>query len=250
MRKKLLYICGVLWLFALIQMIYNFELKGEADIVTAFTNDMFLDTVSSVESTAFYGSVYLEDSQREQLLKDTAKEMGIVEPYIIHYEKTDSGKKVILTKEASSVTTTITLVTVETKVSAIIMSQKQYLTIDMEIENSLQSAVYYRNMVEEINEKMDLSADVYLYLKGNIRGDISYSEKNSITDNIIKNLNGKVVTENRGSDIFTVYAYTEDIDDYVVYGNTKTNINVVISFNDATGMTEVYMATPILNIDY
>lgn len=231
-------------------MIYNFDTKGDVDIVTAFTNDMFLDTVSSVESTAFYGSVYLEDVDREQILKDTAKEMGIMEPYNIHYEKTNNGKKVILTKEASSVTSTITLVTVETKVSAIIMSQKQYLTIDMEIKNSLQSAVYYRNIVEEINKKMDLSADVYLYLKGNIKGDISYSERNSIADHIIENLNGDIVTENRGTDIFTVYAYTEDIEDYVVYGNTKTNINVVISFNEVTGMTEVYMATPILNIDY
>lgn len=250
MRRKLLYICGILWLFALFQMIKNYETEKEPDIITAFTSDMFLDTVSEVKSMAFYGSVYLEEDARKKVLTDIAASLGIEEPYEIRTENTDTGRKTILTKGASSVTTTISLITVETKVSKIIMSQKQYISVDMEINNSLESAVYYRDIIDDLYGEMDLSADVYLYLKGNIRGDISNSEKNSIADNIIENLNGKIVTEKRGADIFNVYAYSENIEDYVVYGSTKTNINVVISYNDVTGMTEVYMATPVMNDDY
>lgn len=250
MRKKLLYICGVLWLFALFQMVKNYEEEKEPDIITAFTSDMFLDTVSQVKSTAFYGNVYLEEEDREKVIKEIASKLGIEEPYEITTEETDTGKKTVLEKNASSVTTVISLVTVESQVSKIIMSQKQYITVDMEISNSLESGVYYRDIIESIYEDMDLSADVYLYLKGNINGDISSSEKNSIADHIIESLNGDIVTERRSSDLFNVYAYSENIEDYVVYGSTRTNINIVISYNDITGMTEVYMATPIMNDDY
>lgn len=250
MRKKLIYICGILWLFALVQMIKNYEYEKQPDIVTAFANEMFLDTVSTVKSEAFYGTVYLEDNEREDILREVAEGLGINEPYEITYEDMKEGKKAILQKNASEVITTISLITKETRVNKIIMSQKQYIIINMEINNSLESAVHYRGIVKNLYREMGLSADTYLYLKGNINGEISYSEKNTITDNIIENLDGKVVTENRNGEIFTVYAYSEEIDDYVAYGSTKTNINVVISYNDVTGMTEVYMATPILNEDY
>lgn len=250
MRKKLLYICAALWLVALLQMIWNYEEQKEPDIITAFSNDMFLETVSTVKSTAFYGNVYMEDEEKEKVVRETAERLGIKEPFDITHEESESGTRVTLVKNVAAVRTSISMVTVETHVSKIVMSQKQYLQINMEIDNSLDSAVYYRGIIGDIYTGMDLSADIYLYLRGDIAGDISYSEKNSIADHIVENLAGKVVTEKRGSDIFTIYAYTDSIDDYVVYGSTKTNINVVISYNDATGMTEVYMATPILNEDY
>lgn len=250
MRKKLLYICGILWLFALFQMVKNFEEEKEPDIVTAFSSDMFLDTVSTVDATAFYGNVYLEEDDRDKLIKGIGERLGIEEPYEINHEETASGRKLTLEKTAASVVTEISLITTETQIDNFIMSQKQYISINIRINNSLESAVYYRDKIKTIYEEMDLSADIYLNLKGNIEGVISNSEKNSIADHIIESLNGKVVTENRKTELFTVYAYSEKIDDYVVYGSTKTNINVVISYNEVTGMTEVYMATPIMNEDY
>ena len=92
--------------------------------------------------------------------------------------------------------------------------------------------------------------DITLRLRGDIEGELSNSEKNDISDHILENVGGSVVTENRGADMYTIYAYADNIDDYVVYGTTKTNINIVISYNDVRGVTEVYMATPIMNEDY
>ena len=56
MRKKLIYICGILWLFAFIQLIVNYEEEKEPDIITAFSNDMYLRTLSTVKATGFYGN--------------------------------------------------------------------------------------------------------------------------------------------------------------------------------------------------
>jgi hypothetical protein len=50
--------------------------------------------------------------------------------------------------------------------------------------------------------------------------------------------------------MYTIYAYADNIDDYVMYGTTKTNVNIVISYNDVKGVTEVYMAMPVMDSDY
>ncbi len=249
MRKKLLYICGILWVFAFFQLIINYEEAG-GDIVTAFTNDNYLNTTSYIDAAALYGGMYLDDNEKKEVVSEVARELGINEPYELTIEDTESGTVTKLEKEASSVVTTITLTTVEKQVSAEVISLKQYVMVNMEVLNSLESGVYYREKIEKLFDDKKMSADVYLSLKGSISGTISNSEKNNITNNIINEMGGKIVTESRTNEIFTVYAFSDKIDDYVVYGTTKTNINVVIRYNELKNTTEVYMATPILNMDF
>lgn len=246
MRRKLIYICGILWLFALIQLIVNYEEAKEPDIITAFTNDMYLSTLSTVKATGFYGNLYMSAEEKERLAKTVAVGLGINDVYNIYTE----NNKTTLSKYVDGVRTVINVVTVENHVEKAILTQKQYVTIEMEFDNSLESAVYYRDKVEKLFEDMDIGADITLSLRGDIEGELSNSEKNVISDHILENVGGEVVTENRGADMYTIYAYTDNIEDYVVYGTTKTNINIVIAYNDVRGVTEVYMATPIMNEDY
>lgn len=246
MRKKLIYICGILWLFAFIQLIVNYEEAKEPDIITAFTNDMYLSTLSTVKGTGFYGNLYMSSEDKESLAKEVANRLGMDEVYDI---STEDGKTT-LSKSVSGVRTVINVITVESHVEKAVLTQKQYVTIEMEFDNSLESAVYYRDKVEELFEDMDIGADITLSLRGDIEGELSNSEKNVIADHILENVGGEIVTENRGADMYTIYAYTDEIEDYVVYGTTKTNINVVITYNDVRGVTEVYMATPIMGEDY
>lgn len=246
MRRKLIYICGILWLFALIQLIVNYEEAKEPDIITAFTNDMYLSTLSTVKATGFYGNLYMSVEDKENLAKTVAGGLGIDDVYDISTE----NNKTTLSKYVDGVRTSINVITVENHVEKAVLTQKQYVTIEMEFDNSLESAVYYRDKVEKLFEDMDIGADITLSLRGDIEGELSNSEKNSIADHILENVGGDVVTENRGADMYTIYAYTDNINDYVVYGTTKTNINIVIEYNDVRGVTEVYMATPIMNEDY
>lgn len=246
MRRKLIYICGILWLFALIQLIVNYEETKEPDIITAFTNDMYLRTLSTVKATGFCGNKYMSVEDREKLAKEVAGGLGINDIYDIYTE----NNKTTLTKYVEGVRTVINVVTVESHVEKTILTQRQYVTVEMEFDNSLESAVYYRDKVEKLFDYMDIGADITLRLRGDIEGELSNSEKNNISDHILENVGGRVVSENRGADMYTIYAYTDSIEDYVVYGTTKTNINIVISYNDAKGVTEVYMATPIMNEDY
>ena len=51
-------------------------------------------------------------------------------------------------------------------------------------------------------------------------------------------------------DVFNVYAYSDSIKDYVVNGTTKSNINIVMTYDSNADVTWIYVATPILSENY
>ncbi len=99
------------------------------------------------------------------------------------------------------------------------------------------------------NEKF-MYTDSILKAEGSIEGELNNTEKNNITDEIMKKLEAKVVTGNRDDSIYTVYGYCGKIEEYVVFGSTKTNINVAITYDEQNNLTRVYMATPIISTEY
>lgn len=249
MRKKLLTVCGLLWLFVFVQMIMNFEETKSEDIITAFGNEMYMDTFSSVSGRAYYKSGYISEEEKKQVLKDMARGIGVEEPYEIQEKESENGVEYVLYKKAEKVETHISIATVETQTDDVIICRKHYVLLDMEFENSIESGIYYRDKINSVYESQGMSADVYLYLLGNISGEISDKEKNQIADKILEGVDGENCVRNNGES-FICYGYSEGIEGYVTYGSFKTNINIVIRFNKYTNMTEVYMATPILNIDF
>ena len=59
-----------------------------------------------------------------------------------------------------------------------------------------------------------------------------------------------MVVEQRGDELYTVYAYTGLINDYVKSEGNKINVNIAFNYNEKKNKTNLYVATPILNQDY
>lgn len=55
---------------------------------------------------------------------------------------------------------------------------------------------------------------------------------------------------NRDEKIYTVYGYSDKTEEYVVFGSTKTNVNVAISYDENSNISKIYMATPIISEKY
>ena len=78
-KKRILYIGLALWLIAFLQMIHTGlnPVSEEEAIVTAFADNDFLNTVSTITASGNYKNIYLADSDREDLLLDLAHKLGI-----------------------------------------------------------------------------------------------------------------------------------------------------------------------------
>ncbi len=247
MKRGYIVILIVLWALAFAKFIDKRDVE-EADIVTAFSNDRFLSTNSHIKAVALYGNTYFSDDAKRDMLISVAGKLGIYDDFKFESSVNEEVISESLIKNSKYAVTEIKFVSVKNDRDA--MVERQYIMVDISIANSLESAVVYRDKIENVFEDMELKADVTLTLKGNISGNLSIDEKDAITDDIIENLGAEIVTQRRASDIYTVYAYSEGIDDYVVNGTSKTNVNIAVSYNELMNETNIYMATPIIDEGY
>lgn len=256
-RKALMALMAV-WLLAFAGLMNTWSRKQEkgTDIVTAFASGNYIDTNGTVSVYANYGNKYLSEEDKKQLIEKLAVAVGIqgeIDIYTERREKEDKTGATVITSYTSTTrnaATDIRIVTVESRKPDSSITLEQYILADISINNSLESTVYYDEKLQNAFEDMDISADVTLSLKGCVEGSMSNSEKNRICEDIIEKLDGKLVIGSRSDELYSVYAYTEKISDYVLNGTTKSNINIAITYDSDKDVTWIYMATPIIGESY
>jgi hypothetical protein len=85
-----------------------------------------------------------------------------------------------------------------------------------------------------------------LSLKGSVQGTLSNDKKNEICENIIEQLDGELVIGGENDEIYTVYAYTENIDKYVLSGSVKSNINIMVTYDRENDISWIQVGVPII----
>ena len=124
---------------------------------------------------------------------------------------------------------------------------EQYILMELSIDNSIDSAIYYKEKIEDELERLNIVADVNINLKGCVQGPLSNAKKNEICEDIIEELKGELIIGGENDDIYTVYAYSKNIKDYIINGSVKTNINIMISYDKEKDLSWITVGTPIIN---
>ena len=50
--------------------------------------------------------------------------------------------------------------------------------------------------------------------------------------------------------LYTIYAYTTYVSDFVMQEDQAVNVNIAMRYNEEEDKTYVYVATPVLGLDY
>lgn len=256
-KVKAIAVLAIVWVMAFIQLLHAWS-KGkdkEADIVTAFASGDYISTVGTISAYANLGKEYMSDEEKKNIINKIASSIGIegqIEIETVRDEKSENESVISssFSRKSSNAVTDISIVTIEHKQQDNTINMEQYILADISINNSLESTVYYDEKLQNAFEDMDISADVTLSLNGCVEGSMSNSEKNRICEDIIEKLDGKLVIGSRSDELYSVYAYTEKISDYVLNGTTKSNINIAITYDSDKDVTWIYMATPIIGESY
>ena len=99
-------------------------------------------------------------------------------------------------------------------------------------------------------DAMGIEGKVNVNLSGSLEGNLNYEQRNALADEWLKKLEAKVVTENRATDIFTIYAYTPGLKQYIKLGDEKINVNIAIGYDELNNTTQVYLSSPVSSLDY
>lgn len=255
-KGKALMALAAIWIAAFVLIVVTKENKtdGEQGIVTAFASGEYTQTNGNVYAYVNYGNKYLTDDDRKEIVQGIASALGIEQEITLDIKRSENTNGSSVTATYSLVTdktqTDISIITIENDNGDVVLSLEQYILVDVSIDNSVESAVYYKECIDKYFTAKGIDADITLNLKGSVDGALSNNEKNEICENILESLGGELITGSRSDELYTVYAYSDSIDEYVVNGTTKSNINVAITYDSVNDVSWVYVATPILSEMY
>ncbi len=213
-------------------------------------NSFDLEEVNA-QVTAFgeYGITHLTEDEKEKILKELAAGIGIEEPY--YFEQSENGENTekTLTKKSKNADTNIRLIT-RTDDYGTYYETTQYIEIDMDLKGNYACAASYKELLADIFNAQEIDGRVMINLKGSVKGALNYEEKNKLADSMLKALDADIKTENRESDLFTIYAYSDMIDESIVCAGQKVNINIAEEYDEVNNRTVIYLSTPFNNLDY
>lgn len=82
------------------------------------------------------------------------------------------------------------------------------------------------------------------------KGYLALPEKEKKAETILYRFKAEIIQSIKTEELFTIYAYTPLLDEYIVVENEKINLNLVYYFDEGKDETVLILATPIYNEDY
>lgn len=249
--KLTIYVIGVLWIAVIMQIAVNSLLRPNSNILEAFVSTNSEVTSFELEMAADYGTGYLSESDRKDLVMFVAKKIGLQTNQEVVVNRDNDDCEIYIEKLGKNAETLIKVVSVEQENDQGIAEIHHYLVVRLKLYKNLDSVLTYRKLLKDIFKELETKdLQTTMQLTSNYKGKLGLDDMNRIADNMIENLQGKVAYANRQEDLFTIYAYSGLLDEYVTSLGTKINIHVAINYDEAKDATNVYLGTPVINGGY
>ncbi len=252
-RKKTkitLYIAAVLWLAVATQLFMNRFFYEEAKLTQAFVNTNSGDLRSSIEMIADYQKDFLSEEDKKQLIYYLANAIGLKIDQKIAVSREEGRSEYSYEKQAKHATTILKVISLEQKKEEEV-KMKHYIMVKLRIKDSIHSMDRYRKLLEEALTKLGVEKkQLTLQYEGSFSGMLTSAEKDRISELMVKELDGEVAMSYEEDGLYTVYAYTGLINEYIMSMGSKVNIQIAIAYDEEAGKTMVYLASPILNTSW
>lgn len=239
------------WFFVLLKFLIGALFERNTSLVSAFSVTNPQEISATVEVTAKCPEGVSGSARRYYLLEEVADAIGLTmdtEP-----EVTESGtrQEISFFKDALAADTEIKVITVAKENTM----DKQtgtaqtvtYLYAKICLSKSLDTVLAYKTLLEEAMKDLSCTEiSTTIQLVGDYAGYLPLERRNEITGDILNALGAEIVYEHREHDLYTVYAYTAGLDNYITVDNKKINVHIAMSRNEEHYRTILYLASPIL----
>lgn len=250
MRKIFFVFVALLWVVAGIQLIENLNQEDEGQIVQAFNKTNCMNAGSLVQASGQITDGYQTKEEQIKILERIAQELGIKGSYEISEEKEAQRSEVSLYREAAQAETRLRVISVENEISDTIMETSQYLLVEIQLYDKLECAVLYKENLADILRGMGITADISLQFSGEMQGSVSQEERDSLVEHLLESISGKLCQKHEEAGVYTVYAYTDLVEEYQRINGRNINVTIAVTFDETKNRTKLYLATPLMKEDY
>ena len=136
--------------------------------------------------------------------------------------------------------------------TAIKKNKKEYYIIIDILNNKVYKNIVdiYKNLNDIFNSYSN-EVDIYLCVVGEYTKNLQLDKSDDILQNILYNMNAKEIDRVREENFISVTAYSKLLlENNLDYIGNKINLNIGIRYSENEDKTLIYMATPIIKLDY
>ena len=130
-------------------------------------------------------------------------------------------------------------------------SSESYIIIDI-LENKVyKNIVDIYTIIEKSLYKYSNTVDITTCISGEFYKKLQFDKYNDILEKILYNMNAEEIDRVENNNMVSVTAYSEFLDEnYLEYLGSKINLNIGIRYSEDEDKTLIYIATPIIKLDY
>lgn len=249
--KVTLYIIGVLWIAVIMQVAVNSLFTPNRNILEAFVSTGSQISSFELEMAADYGTGFLSEGDKKDLIFHIADEIGLEVKDELTINRAYDDSEIFFEKSGKNADTLIKVISINEKNADGVSSNNHYVVVRLKVYSNPNSVLEYRKVIENIFDELKVTdIQTTMQISSKYNGKLELSDMNTIADNMIKNLDGKIAYANRVEHLFTIYAYTGLLSEYVTSLGNKINIHVAITYDEESDITSVILGTPVINGSY
>lgn len=201
-------------------------------------------TEGTVTFTAKLEKEYLTQEDQKSLIRYVAENLGLVlteEPEPLQDKEGFVYRK--SAKYADSIIKVIRRPETETNVYYLMVSIVLY-------DDDGDGVTYYRNRMTEIAKELELSQEqTAIQLLGRFRRGMTLAARDRLSDRILNKLGCEIVCENREESLYTIYAYTNGMDEYIVSAGERINVQLAMYYDEIKDETVLCVASPVISAE-
>lgn len=187
---------------------------------------------------------YLTEADQQRLLLLVAERIGLTvssQPEVVR-EEGRSG--LVYRKEAKYADSEIALLCLQEKSG----QYAYYLTATLHLfDDDGVAAMHYQQVMSDLAEELGMSQkQASVQVIGTFPHDMTIAARNRLTDRIMKKLGCRIVCENRDASLYTVYAYTKGMKEYIVSGDDRINVQLAMYYDEKKDETVLCVASPVI----
>ena len=212
----------------------------------------FLETFNNTQADfKFYnikanGLINYDISKNEikDICIDIVNDLGLEESNIKWDEKWDENEKQIYIQSNNS-DKNISIIGIKKN------SNESYIIIDILSNKVYKNIVDIYTIIETSLYKYSNVVDISTCISGEFSKNLQFSKCNDILQEILYNMNAEEIDRVKNENMISVTAYSKLLDkNYLEYLGNKINLNIGIRYSEDDDKTLIYIATPIIKLDY
>lgn len=186
-------------------------------------------------------------SKMEEMITGLSEELGINEPkngYITNRMETDS----MVEMQSNGRTAREEMINISGRILK--TEDETHLIVDVTGKVDPENSGQVEKLVAGICRRYGMSPETNYCITGYFEGKLDTKGLNSICANVFKAAGARKVAGIKDDNLISLTAYSPRISDYITVNGKRVNLNIAIRYNSYEERTYIWLATPLIDVEY